>query len=769
MWAPGGPSGPAGWDRRRVGARLRAALAGLHELQGLRATQQARVRGALAMQHPPGPAPPPGPRGQELRLEAALAALQEQLSRLRQQDAGLKTHLDQLDQQISQLQLDVGAPPGEALDSDSRPSSGFYELSDGGSCSLSTSCASVCSDCVSPSLVSLLPAAQPPKPRPCMGDWRPRSADEISVPAWRPEATEDGSRPLSSAGGTGLPQGMFRPRPVSTGDLDRAQPADTGLQSASADPQTPSILSQGTDAPPHMLDPQYQRDLVSQGGREVYPYPSPLHAVALQSPLFALAKESPQGDGPPPLRKSIQGPENLCTVQTGLVLEAAPARAYIDRLLSLRSHGTPTRSSVGEQSPLRREVSPSRQEQGDQRMDNEGQLQKSVLGPGRGASGGFPQQQGPTPPVGAQQVVSKWPGHPSGLPEEEPRPLNHCVLGETPVSTPPCSKPWQPPSADSCGQGRVVSPSRRVDQSCPQASGAFPARKAPSTRLDTGQLKAKVAKVKRRSSDRALRFGKQMPPAPDRHLGVHSAPWLPPEWAPSPWTQETSGLRRSAPAREAPGRSCSESTLYPAPFLLPLLVAPRQGCGAAPALIPLGAVPVSRVARRRQRQWQSSVEISARAHPAHCLEPSPGIPGPSAWRAGSTRAWGRPTQAREDTCTRSESDPSEQSVDCASPPHSTVAETSGDEASDHTVNCFGDRESSGSDSEGGVQSRGRSSALDRGVSRRGQRARLQMGPPVGSRPPLPPVPKLSRVKASRALKRRIRRFQPSSLKVITLV
>ncbi|KAK2114753.1 Dapper 2 [Saguinus oedipus] len=45
-------------------------------------------------------------------------------SRLRQQDIGLKTHLDQLDLQISKLQLDLGTTSGEALDSDSRPSSG---------------------------------------------------------------------------------------------------------------------------------------------------------------------------------------------------------------------------------------------------------------------------------------------------------------------------------------------------------------------------------------------------------------------------------------------------------------------------------------------------------------------------------------------------------------------------------------------------------------------------------------------------------------------
>lgn len=81
MWAPSGP-GPAGWDRRRVGARLRAALAGLQELQGLRATQQARVRGALGLH------PAPGPRGQELRLEAALAALREQLVRRERDTSG---------------------------------------------------------------------------------------------------------------------------------------------------------------------------------------------------------------------------------------------------------------------------------------------------------------------------------------------------------------------------------------------------------------------------------------------------------------------------------------------------------------------------------------------------------------------------------------------------------------------------------------------------------------------------------------------------------
>lgn len=44
--------------------------------------------------------------------------------RLRCQDLGLKAHLDQLDQRISELQLDMHRTPPEGPDGDSRPSSG---------------------------------------------------------------------------------------------------------------------------------------------------------------------------------------------------------------------------------------------------------------------------------------------------------------------------------------------------------------------------------------------------------------------------------------------------------------------------------------------------------------------------------------------------------------------------------------------------------------------------------------------------------------------
>lgn len=47
-------------------------------------------------------------------------------SRLRKQDVGLKTHLQQLDQQINELKLDVNKASTDQMESDSRPSSGVY-------------------------------------------------------------------------------------------------------------------------------------------------------------------------------------------------------------------------------------------------------------------------------------------------------------------------------------------------------------------------------------------------------------------------------------------------------------------------------------------------------------------------------------------------------------------------------------------------------------------------------------------------------------------
>nr|XP_035153104.2 dapper homolog 2 isoform X1 [Callithrix jacchus] len=781
MWAPGGPPGPAGWDRRRLGARLRAALAGLLELQGLRAAQQERVRDALALQPPPAPAAPTapgGPHGHEQQLEAALAAVQEQLSQLRQQDIGLKTHLDQLDLQISKLQLDLGTTSGEALDSDSRPSSGFYELSDGGSCSLSTSCASVCSDRISPSLGSLLPVAQAPKARPSMGDWRPRSVDETAVPAWRPQATEEGAKLPDSLREAGQPSGTFWSRPVSTGDLDRALTADMGLQKAGPDPELLRLLCQGADTPLHMLDPKYRQDLVSQGGREVYPYPSPLHAVALQSPLFALTKETLQGGGPSSPRKAPLGPAAVSTVQTRLVLEAGPARAraYIDRLLCLWGRETPAKGSEGEQGPRRCAASPSPQKQGGWSADGGDQLKKLVFAPGRedeggpaqrrGASRCGPQQQGP--------VSLEGPQHPGSLPEEGSQPSNHCILRETVAGPSPSSQAQSTPPAQDCGRDNML-PSRRLDESPPPSSGYFThlpfAASRPSPPWPKmGPPKSKTEKIKRRPTDKVLRFAGQPSIRLQRPEGTQAAPQLSLEWDPAHWPLGRGVLqRRPALAWEVPGRSSSESTLYPMPVLVPLVVAPQESQRtSAHALFPLEATLLTSVARRKHGRWQSTVDISARARMAGYPESNLGPSRPMARRVGGPQARGRPTLIRQDAHTRSDSEPSKHSAECDLRFPSVIPETSEGEASEHTTSRFADHESGSSDGEGSAQSRDCGLALGHTAAGHVELAWPQAAP-VSSRPLLSPVPKLCRIKASKALKKKIRRFQPTSLKVMTMV
>lgn len=101
-------------------------------------------------------------------------------------------------------------------------SPGFYELSDGGSCSLSNSCTSVYSECLSSSQTSLLLLPVSPAnshiSHPSQVDvCRRRSADESTTQPNPPRATGlhlGSSRIRASTTGTE----HARPRPVSTGN-----------------------------------------------------------------------------------------------------------------------------------------------------------------------------------------------------------------------------------------------------------------------------------------------------------------------------------------------------------------------------------------------------------------------------------------------------------------------------------------------------------------------------------------------------------------------
>ncbi|NXK91782.1 DACT1 protein, partial [Formicarius rufipectus] len=176
---------------------------------------------------------------------------------LRRRDAGLLNQLQELDKQISDLRLDVEKTTDEHLETDSRPSSGFYELSDGASGSLSNSSNSVFSECLS-SCHSSTCFCSPLEATLNISDGRPKSADLIG---WM-DYNKEGQHEDQTAGSVC--------RSLST---PHSNPLDVVAD----------------------VHPKYQCDLVSKNGNDIYRYPSPLHAVAVQSPMFLLpVTENPQ-------------------------------------------------------------------------------------------------------------------------------------------------------------------------------------------------------------------------------------------------------------------------------------------------------------------------------------------------------------------------------------------------------------------------------------------------------------------------------------------
>ncbi|XP_069806475.1 dapper homolog 1 [Dendropsophus ebraccatus] len=252
-------------ERHRTRERLEATLAGLGELAYLRHRQEILVKAALC----PGTAGDPAAAGkgdgarslEERFLEENILLLKKQLNCLRKRDAGLLTQLHELDKQINDLKIDVEKTTEEHLETDSRPSSGFYELSDGTSGSLSNSSNSVFSECLS-SCQSSTCFCSPLEASLNIPDGQPRSADDFFE--WLEYR-----------------EGQCE----STGTVRRSFSAPHS--------NTTEVVAD--------VHPKYQCDLVSKNGNDIYRYPSPLHAVAVQSPMFLVSmmgnvKEAEEGE-----------------------------------------------------------------------------------------------------------------------------------------------------------------------------------------------------------------------------------------------------------------------------------------------------------------------------------------------------------------------------------------------------------------------------------------------------------------------------------------
>ncbi|XP_056112108.1 dapper homolog 1 [Rhinichthys klamathensis goyatoka] len=235
-------------ERVRTRERVDATVAGLTELEYLRQRQELLVRGVLNWQEdkPCLTVEDSYLNTEEKLLEENILLLRKQLNCLRRRDAGLINQLQELDRQISDLRLDTETSH-EHVETDSRPSSGFYDLSDGASGSLSNSSNSVFSECLS-SCRSTTCLCTPLDTSLCASEGRLKPADELGICAECDCQCEDSSsgtvrRSLSAS---------YSPSPDGSCD---------GLS-------------------------KFHSDLIAKNGNDVYRYPSPLHAVAVQSPIY---------------------------------------------------------------------------------------------------------------------------------------------------------------------------------------------------------------------------------------------------------------------------------------------------------------------------------------------------------------------------------------------------------------------------------------------------------------------------------------------------
>nr|XP_057914496.1 dapper homolog 2 [Doryrhamphus excisus] len=822
-------SAAAGTDRSRVGERLQAALAGLQELHLLRDRQSDMVSWALKVdREEPFTCVRPGPEDtrtmgtEEQRLEATLTALKQQLSRLRKQDVGLKTHLQQLDQQISELKLDVSKASSEQLESDSRPSSGFYELSDGGSCSLSNSCTSVYSECLSSSQTSLLlPATSPANAQVSQQSqadvYRRRSADESATQpnTTRGIITHLGSSRIRASSAVAE---HGRPRPVSTGDLDRMMTQGLNYKSVDArkQPGCPNLKIP-------TMDPKFQSNLVSRNGIELYHYPSPLHAVALQSPIFFHVGEAAipgLAEGTPVTESdTLQGTEmGFDTKTLGYIdklLQRSSSKNHIEKFPEAVQTHSNYQSKPSEvvtvfpQKPVSPPQPPPTQAINIIPQDNEQRRHRMThSNPGTTDNAGHQQSARP-------QEVSYGPPYPAVMREYSSDEVTMSSLRKKDKTHVVSRGHLETRLEEKKGhrQRPVMSHSSSAEDS--QGFEIHNGHIGSSEFVHAKFVPAGTQRVKVRQADRKTKAVKLRRKSSEKHRALRQQHG----YSSGERTRESSGskaeARRSAKGKIQKYASCPteehkqgsgsdssqcgpglmythkvQSKPHPLPSATKSSKSRRSQCGEYDQ-------PPEQRKKRHGEKLQALCAQRLRSKDLHSHAPG----GMHLVRSMSARSgqWMGPPRSfmtsisanSFHTSLNARYPPapygisshypprceSEYSAECMSLFHSTIAASSDGEMSDNTTNRFGDSESSQSfqsfsDSDSSL-------SLDEGdqldsLEEEGDLvwAEASLGPTAAGRTlqQLPrPEPSACRIKASRALKKKIRRFQPASLKVMTLV
>ncbi|KAM9316704.1 dapper homolog 2 [Gastrophryne carolinensis] len=692
----------AGWDRMRCAERLRAALAGLQELSLLRATQQWRVTGALTLLSPPF---------------------------VTDHEFGLESPLNQLDRQICALKLNADKSSCENL-SDSRPSSGFYELSDFSSCSLSNSCLSVDSECLSPSHTRTKHHSE--KSRNCLKlpEYRPRSADGSTVHV-SPVTIGHQVKTFPSH------QEIQPQRPASTGDIERfnkltQEYPNNKVQHMAFFSKDGTHLQNG--------NPKYQNTLISKNGNERYSYPSPLHAVALQSPLFSLSAAEQKSQS----TDSI-APE---TVTFGLLQASGPfleqkPNSYENKLaqssncdeISQFKSIKPARilSSAVNNTGINRIAEPSRKqtcaaEEEPQYPNRRTEKQLGEFAKQSPAKNKY-QKQIPSGLPGRKLSYSGCTGESTSAKATNVKAFSAQILKESIRK----ERNSSTPKSKNTGQYEFVE-AKFIPGESHQARPHF--------------TKNKAITVKRRNSEKYIR-----PQFAHKEESILNKPLKSKEDIDPSCRPKIGKKLLTKRSTSIVGKGAGGSCL----FSDPTFIHRSQTNTSGNALHTSNQKDVQRLLHTKQRKWQSSGDISVKSHvrPAWVQNRKT---VESAWVRGSMYA---PAHSYDRYVDSSES---EYSAECTSLFHSTIIETSDEEASEYTTNRFGDRDSDFTTSSSSLNSHCESLQYNwtRDTSK-------TLSVPDPSKRHSQPEPEICSVKASKALKKKIRTFHSRPLKVIAMM
>lgn len=626
------------------------------------------------------------------------------------------------------------------------------------------------------------------------------------------------------------------------------------------------------------VNPKYQCDLVSKNGSDVYRYPSPLHAVAVQSPMFLLCLTGS------PLREEERLGDHTGDICVGSELDATKTEASLPSPGSVWSAPHPSSSSSSKKmdgyilSLVQKKTHPVRTNK--PRTSVNADPTKGLLRNGSvcvRVTGGVPQghpgnlknsKQAPLPPGGVPSLDSgafsplkQWskeskaepleskrlplpegcspPGAAPELPSKPPpknaklAPQEQVRCPTTVIGEPPKESSQIPAAApkDSPGRGlaplpllpesKGVQPPPRKTSQKTSLQAAPPAAPPPAPPPPPPAPPAAAFPVEERpaldfksegSSSQSLEEGPLVkahfvpalpaPPQPGARAHHHRAAT---RTAAAP---RGSALKHRAQALHGPdgggalptvrekARAASKKCRFPDDLdtnrKLRKVSARgrRSGGGQAEAGLPgrpLGAAahrPGSRahghghgreavvVAKPRHkriatdsRRWRAAAEVSYEEALRRARRGR--REGAALCPAAAAAMALPPPYASPYAYVASDS---EYSAECESLFHSTVVDTSEDEQSNYTTNCFGDSESSVSEGEFAAESTSTSDSEESGGliwSQFVQTLPLQAvaAPDLHSHP----TKTFVKIKASHNLKKKILRFRSGSLKLMTTV